>query len=50
MSIEDENNYQKSTDCWICNEKVIKNKDKASNHCHITGKYRALAHKERNLK
>ena len=22
MTIEDENNYQNSQDCWICNEKL----------------------------
>ena len=28
MIIEDENNYQNSNDCWICNEKIIKIKIK----------------------
>ena len=46
MAIEDENNYQKSEDCGTCNEKIIKNKDKVRDHCHITGKYRDPAHKE----
>ena len=49
MTTEDENNYQNSNDCWICNEK-IKNKDKVRDHCHITGKYRGPAHKECNSK
>ena len=34
--------------CWICNEKI--NKDKVRNHCHITGKYRGAAHSQCNLK
>ena len=34
----------------VCNEKIIKNKDKARHHCHITGKNRAPAHKECNSK
>ena len=46
MTIEDEENYQNSQNCWICNEKVIK--DKVRDHCHITGKYRGAAHKECN--
>ena len=50
MIIKDENNYQNSNDCWICNEKIIKNKDKVRDHCHITGKYRDPAHKKCNLK
>ena len=48
VTIEDEENYQNSQNCWICNEKVIK--DKVRDHCHITGKYRGTAHKECNLK
>ena len=46
MIIEDENNYQNSQNCWICGEKIINNKDKARDHCHVTGKYRGAAHKE----
>ena len=49
MTTEDENNYQNSNDCWICNEK-IKNKDKVRDHCHITGEYRGPAHSKCNLK
>ena len=46
--MEDENNYQNSKDCWICNEKL--DKDKVRDHCHITGKYRGAAHSQCNLK
>ena len=28
MTIEDEDNYQNSQNCWICDEKIINNKDK----------------------
>ena len=48
MTIEDENNYQNSQNFWICNEKIINNKDKVRDHCHITGKYRGAAHKKCN--
>ena len=48
MTIEDEDNYQNSQDCWIYNQKVINNKDKTRDHCHITGKYRGAAHKKCN--
>ena len=44
MSKEDEENYQNSEYCWICKEKIIK--DKVRDHCHITGKFRGAAHKE----
>ena len=50
MTIEDEDNYQNSQDCWTCNEKIVKNKDKVRDHCHITGKYSGSAHSECNLK
>ena len=48
MAIEDENNYQNSEDCWICNEKIIEGNVRG--HCHITGKYRGPAHRQCNLK
>ena len=48
MTIEKENNYQNSQNCWICYQKIIKDKDKARDHCHITGKYRGAAQKKCN--
>ena len=48
MTIEDENNYKNSQDCWICNEKI--DKDKVRDHCHKTGNYRGAAHSQCNLK
>ena len=48
MSKEDKENYQNSEYCWICNEKILK--DKVRDHCHITGKFRGAAHKECNSK
>ena len=50
MTIEDEENDQNSQNCWICHEKIINNKDKVRDHCHITGKYRGAAHSQCNLK
>ena len=48
MPIEDEDNYQNSQNCWICNEKI--DDKKVRDHCHITGKYRGTAHSQCNLK
>ena len=45
MTREDGENYQNSQDCWICNKKIIKNKDKVRDYCHIAGKYRGPAHR-----
>ena len=50
MTIEDEENYQNSQNCWICDQKIINNKDKVRDHCHITGKFRGIAHRECNSK
>ena len=50
MITENENNYQNSEICWICYQKIINNKDKVRDHCHITGKFRGAAHKECNSK
>ena len=50
ITIEDENNYQNSQDCWICNEKINEDKDKVREHCHVTGKYRGAANSKCNLK
>ena len=48
MTKKDEENYQNSNDCWICNEKIIK--DKVRDHCHITGEFRGPANRECNSK
>ena len=48
MTIEDEEAYQSSNDCWICDEEITKNI--VRDHRHITGKYRGPAHRECNLK
>ena len=37
MSAEDEEKFQLSDSCWICD------------HCHITGKYRVAAHWKCNI-
>ena len=47
MSQEDEENYENTDTCWICNQQITKGK--VRNHCHITGKFRGAAHKECNL-
>ena len=45
MTIEDENNYNNSQDCYICNQKI---KDKIRYHCYITGEYRGSAYEQCN--
>ena len=41
---EEEEEFQSSNSCWIC-EKLIDDDDKkVRDHCHVTGKFRGAAH------
>ena len=45
----DEEQFQLSNICWIC-EKLIDNDDeKLRDHCHVTGKFRGAAHWSCNI-
>ena len=48
MSVEEEEQFERSNICWICN-KLIENEDKVRDHCHIIGKYREAAHWNCNI-
>ena len=48
MTNEDEEIFNNSQICWICNEKI--KVDKVRDHCHVTGKFRGAAHNKCNLK
>ena len=50
MTIDDEERCQNSQICWICHEKINKDKNKERDDCHITGKFRGAAFKKCNLK
>ena len=47
MSEEEEQLFQTSNSCWIC-EKLIDNDDDENvrDHCHVTGKFRGAAHQK----
>ena len=49
MTAEEENLFQKSNNCWICQKFINNNEQKIRDHCHITGKFRGGAHKSCNL-
>ena len=42
MSEKEEENFQSSNMCWIC-EKLIEDEE-VRDHCHVTGKFRGAAH------
>ena len=44
MSAEEEEKFQVSNSCWICNKLFAVGDKKVRDHCHITGKYRGAAH------
>ena len=45
--IYEEEQFQSSKVCWIC-EQLIEDK-KVRDRCHITGKYRGAAHESCNI-
>ena len=43
MSLEENEEFERSNICWICG-KLIDLDEKVRGHCHITGKYKDAAH------
>ena len=50
MTKENEKEFKKAEECYICNKKYTDEDIRVRDHCHITGNYRASAHQECNLK
>ena len=44
MFAEEEERFQLSNSCWICDKLFDVGDDKVRHHCHITGKYIGAAH------
>ena len=44
MIKEDNEDFENSTKCWICDNDYIDTDVKVRDHCHITGKYREVLH------
>ena len=49
MPAEDEERFQSSNKCWICNKLFVAEEYKVKDHCHITGKYKASDHWNSNI-
>ena len=49
MTKKDNEDFENSTDCLICDNDYIDNEVKVRDHCHITGKYRVSAHRDCNI-
>ena len=50
MFKKDEEDFQKSKKCWICQKRYKANENPVRDHCHITRKYRGSAHNTCNLR
>ena len=44
MSEEEEHLFQQSNSCWICKKLIDNDEVKVRDHCHVTGKFRAVSH------
>ena len=49
MSIKENEKFEMTNICWICDKLIEKYDNKVRNHCHITGKYRGAAHWSCNI-
>ena len=49
MSVKDEEKFQSSNKCWICNKSFTEEDKKVRDHDHITGKYTVSAHSNCNV-
>ena len=46
---EEEEQFQSSNTCWICEKLIDDDDEKVRDHCHITGKFRGAAHCSCNI-
>ena len=44
MSAEENERFEMTNICWICDKLIDVNDNEVRDHCHITGKYRGAAH------
>ena len=49
MSAKEEERFQLSNFCWICNKLFEVGDEKVTDHCHITGKYSSASHWSCNI-
>ena len=46
---EEEEQFQSSNTCWICEKLIDDDDEKVRDHCHISGKFRGAAHWSCNI-
>ena len=46
---EEEEQFQSSSTCWICEKLIDDDDEKVKDHCHVTSKFRGAAHWSYNI-
>ena len=49
MSAEENEKFELTNICWICDRLIENTDNKVRDHCHITGKYRGAGHYSCNI-
>ena len=49
MTKEDDEAFENSTKCWVCDNAYVDGDVKVRDHCHITGTYRGSARRDCNI-
>ena len=49
MTKKDNEYFENSTKCWICDNDYIDGDVEVKDHCHITGKHGSSAHRDCNI-
>ena len=49
MTKKDDEDFENSTKCWICDNIYVDCDVKVRDDCHITGKYRGCGHRNCNI-
>ena len=44
MTVDEEEDFERSNICWICGKLIENGDNKVRDHCRITGKYRGASH------
>ena len=50
ISEEEEQQFQSSNTCWICEKRIDGDDEKVRDHCHITAKFRGAVYWSCNLR
>ena len=49
MTKKEDEDFENSTKCWICDHAYVEGNVKVGDYCQITGKYRGYSHRDCNI-